>query len=523
MISSRRWLLTLLWVMLGSRSVAFSWTIRSQQESCRKLVSTQMVSDGNDDNADDRVIMKPVAVSGLEDAEIPALLKAVHDSLSDCNTLREDHEVLRDITLELSAVEKNKLKIFQDLGSGIVGATERALLLETKESLDEGMIEFIQYAISEKVDQLLYSTIDERPLRQPVLITIRPETESDDKSELVSKWKQQLQDTIREQIEVYEIKTPLPRSERNDVLREDLLTPTVRVELDGDYVNDESSKEQVWDTSTVLVFDDLVSEDLRKRLLDVTLGRSDGDNNHWDDDMLNGPNPERWVRGGLVDTPEEEEEDDEDESSTSSSTSWGLSDEGIDDICFNHHDAIEEFETIISHLFPQFLVTRLPEAVFGSTVSPLTANAPTARDRFDYHIDGDPNQTPPSPWTDVYGRYPNRIRGKPRFMSCLLYLNDHWEEEWGAPTRFLDIPTNMNYEVIPKPGRCVFMDQDCSHTVVAPEESAGKNRPRYSLVWKLILHPRVALQDMTDLAGGTTRIWPEPVLFGSANRSSISR
>mmetsp|Transcript_23521 Transcript_23521/g.30691 ORF Transcript_23521/g.30691 Transcript_23521/m.30691 type:complete len:102 (-) Transcript_23521:109-414(-) len=99
-------------------------------------------------------------------------------------------------------------------------------------------------------------------------------------------------------------------------------------------------------------------------------------------------------------------------------------------------------------------------------------------------------------------------------MSCLLYLNDEWnEEEWGAPTKFLDIPTNTSYEVLPRPGRCILMDQDVSHTVVAPNEAAGK-RPRYSLVWKLILHPKEPDQDMDNLAGG--RVWPEPILFGSA-------
>jgi hypothetical protein len=74
-------------------------------------------------------------------------------------------------------------------------------------------------------------------------------------------------------------------------------------------------------------------------------------------------------------------------------------------------------------------------------------------------------------------------------LSCLVYLNDEWDEkEWGAPTRFLDPPTKETIDVLPKPGRCVIMDQDISHTVVAPNVEAG-TRPRYSLVWKLVLHP----------------------------------
>jgi hypothetical protein len=98
-------------------------------------------------------------------------------------------------------------------------------------------------------------------------------------------------------------------------------------------------------------------------------------------------------------------------------------------------------------------------------------------------------------------------------MSCLLYLNDWKPDEWGAPTRFLDVATDTAYNVQAVPGRCVLMDQDITHSVVAPLEAAG-NRPRYSLVWKLILHPKEHGQDMTDLAG--ERQWPEPLRLGSA-------
>jgi hypothetical protein len=117
----------------------------------------------------------------------------------------------------------------------------------------------------------------------------------------------------------------------------------------------------------------------------------------------------------------------------------------------------------------------------------------------------------------VYGRYTNRLQGKARFMSCLVYLNDEWNyDDWGAPTRCLDVATDTPYDVQPKPGRVMLMDQDITHTVVAPESAAGK-RPRYSLVWKLVLHPRTSNQDMTDLSGPHEG-WPEPKLVGSANR-----
>ncbi len=74
-------------------------------------------------------------------------------------------------------------------------------------------------------------------------------------------------------------------------------------------------------------------------------------------------------------------------------------------------------------------------------------------------------------------------------------MNDEWNDDFGAPTQFYDPPTEETFRVYPKPGRCVIMDQDVTHTVIAPNESAGK-QPRYSIVWKLILHPRTEKQNM---------------------------
>eukprot|EP00977_Amphora_coffeiformis_P010812 scaffold2536_cov169-Amphora_coffeaeformis.AAC.5 len=312
---------------------------------------------------------------------------------------------------------------------------------------------------------------------------------------------------VEQVVQEGELQISLPQS--NDVKnhhRTDIsLTPTAVVQVDGALIQEPGRAEPTWDTSSILVFDGLVHPDLRRRLAQVVGG----------DKGLSGchdPDPRRWERDGLSDRLDG---DDSDPASSSSSSSYGLTYEAIQDLCFQHHDAIQEMETILSDLFPQFMVTRLPEAVFGESVSPLTANAPVAGDTFDYHIDADPYMTPPSLWTDVYGRYPNRSHGKPRFVSFLVYLNDEWRKEWGGPTRFLDVATDTEYSVTPEPGRCVFMDQDVTHSVTAP---VGGNRPRYSLVWKLVLHPRQANQDMRDLAGG--RAWPEPTLLGSARRST---
>lgn len=445
--------------------------------------------------------VRAIAASGLVDSEIELVHGFIAEAISSTDW-EEFDERFEKINMEFDN-DLSSLSINPAITT-VVGATGSAMILSIGDQLkEEGFDEIIQYVVSQALDQQLYSQ-EQTVLKQPILVSVE---QDDDLADV--DLEERLTSIVQEQVSIYEMAMSLPIS-TNPALPESDLTPAVQVELDGDFVTDVTSQEQVWDTSSVLVFDKLVSDDLRKRLLDVTLGGTNG-NGGWDD-VQKGPNPERWLRGGLIDIPDEV---DEEEVAPTQRTSWGLSDEAIDDICFHHHDAIQEFECILTQLFPQFVVTRLPEAVFGDTVSPLTANAPTFNDDFSVHIDGDPNQTPPSPWTDVYGRYPNRIRGKPRFMSCLLYLNDEWKEEWGAQTQFLDLPTDKMYSVDPVPGRCVLMDQDCSHTIVAPGAKAGK-RPRYSLVWKLILHPREVHQDMTDLALG--RCWPEPTLFGSADR-----
>jgi len=149
-------------------------------------------------------------------------------------------------------------------------------------------------------------------------------------------------------------------------------------------------------------------------------------------------------------------------------------------------------------------------------VSPLTANAPTHGDSFHYHIDGDPMVAPSSMWTDVYGRYQNRATGKPRFVSCLVYLNHAWNyDELGAPTRCLDVASGETLDIEPKPGRVVLMDQDITHTVVAPNENAG-NQPRYSLVWKLVLFPKEEGQNMRKLFAKSD----ETLFLGSAKQQN---
>jgi hypothetical protein len=449
------------------------------------------------------------AHSGLSDEEFSVLVATVEDAYAE--------------TVGIAGVSC-ETKVFTSSGADdnnnngvLVGALRRVLSLRT--NLEEESAECLRALIAERMDHLIYGSGE---LRQPVLVSVRTPDEHRDENSI----EDGVGAILQSEIEQYGLRTPIHfnKDEKDDNSVGDettMYTPAFRIEIDGAETHIDDSGETFWDTSSVVVFDELVNDDLRRRLLEVVNGKS-SDANDWND-VENGPDPNRWIRGGLQDIPDSDE-DQGGKDEEQGLSCWGLPAEAIEEICFGQHDAIEEFESILTNLFPQFVVSRLPEAVYGECVSPLTANAPVAGEEgiYDYHIDGDPLQTPPSPWTDVYGRYPNRSPGKPRFVSCILYLNDEWDEsEWGASTKFYDPPTNDSYEVKTRPGRCVFLDQDLGHTVTPPKPAAGK-RPRYSLVWKLVLHPRTENQDMTDLSASSSSQtpsrspWPEPVLFGSA-------
>jgi len=241
-----------------------------------------------------------------------------------------------------------------------------------------------------------------------------------------------------------------------------------------------------WDVSTICAYDGMVDSKLRLQLLDLL--KSD---DAWD--ASTGADPKLWQAGALVDVVGKKK-------GTKKANSKGLRPKAMRALCDEEEApcALIELQTRVARLLRSLNgdlvdVCRLPTAaVFGDeSVLPLAANAPVFADEGEYawHIDADPLQLPLSPWTDAYGRYPNRTPGKPRFVSALVYLSDPWDfEAWGAPTRARDPPSGEVIDVPPTPGRVVFMDQDVTHTVVAPNEAAGP-RPRYSLVLKLVLFP----------------------------------
>ncbi|KAL7529832.1 hypothetical protein ACHAXR_007906 [Thalassiosira sp. AJA248-18] len=488
----------------------------------------------------DKIRLEASASSGIEcHSELPRILDVI---ASVC----QDYGVLPPLLLDSKNMQCSESPFRSESIPGLLG---RVLLLRVHGlpptyvgDDDDDLLAQLKNESAERIDAILNGD-DNTSNNQPILLAFHPvSSESNDHFTI--------EDVIEKEIMDYGL-----REEVNDNCQIDdqdnaacfvhpmqfeiNCYPSVNIEIDGAMIetieshnhddDGERQLQQHFDTSSVLVFDKVLDKGLRKSLLNVVKGHpeNDHDSDHKEDqewnDIENGPDPTRWVRGGLVDVVDDEEKeegtsnDDDNGNKTQGSSCWGLADEAILDICYNDHPAIAELESKLVQLFPDFIVTRLPEAVLGPCVSPLTANAPTHGDTFTYHIDADPLQVPPSPWADVFGRYPNRSRGMPRFVSCLLYLNDEWDEEnWGAPTRFLDPPTQQTYDVFPKPGRCVIMDQDITHTVVAPKIEAGKQRPRYSLVLKLILHPKVEGQDM-ELSCGRKNLWPEPVVVGSAN------
>ena len=332
-------------------------------------------------------------------------------------------------------------------------------------------------------------------------------------------------------IERYGLRTPV--EVRPTEWRPEYSSLVKHVAMDGALV--EYNGRSWWDVSNVAVYDGVVDEDLRFALL--SLLASDG----WDVEA--GADPALWERGSFNDVQESSDAD-------VRANGFGLTPDALEELCAESPspEPIVELQSRLAALLQaaQALpaasgrpsgddtiqatvkLCRQSEAVFGGGITPLAANAPVATDGADaysWHIDADPALFPPSPWTDCFGRYPNRAGGEnaPRFVTALVYLSPEWREEWGAPTRFLDPPTGEVLEVTPRPGRIVIMDQDLTHSVTSPEAGAGA-RPRYSLVLKLALHARAAqISHPTAEVAPPLRDGPiarlassEPTLFGAA-------
>jgi probable phosphoglycerate mutase len=167
---------------------------------------------------------------------------------------------------------------------------------------------------------------------------------------------------------------------------------------------------------------------------------------------------------------------------------WGLTDAAMRALESSPPAGMVELQSRLCELYPEYDIRHQPDArrgaASGGTVCErFVANAPVAGDSFAWHCDADPSSLPPSAWATAHGDYVNRERGKPLFVSALLYLDAHWPDEFDAETLFLDPPSGAGIFVRPRRGRVVLMDQDVTHRVSPPSARAG--RPRYSLVWKV--------------------------------------
>jgi len=341
---------------------------------------------------------------------------------------RED-VILATVGLEASEVSAfaNLLPnaIAHDLGPealdiGVHGFVGRAILISGRTQNDE--LDLLERALAEAQDNLVI----EGELSSPALICVLEHGSSSNEVN-----RDQMVDAVLSQLDQFSLLdeiAPLPtlpdleNPSQPDVpwfrqpanwerrgTEEPLSLPTVVLRIDG-----EVTASGDLDASSVAVFDGLVSEELRAELL--SLFSSDGH------DPNSGPDPACWVRGGLSDVVGLEDISSGFSGdgldilfSASSAGSVGLCPEAVDFLCANppFSGAISAFEDIIKkRIFPNHIVSRMPPAVFGDSVSALTANAPRHGESFTWHIDADPKHLPPSPWTDAFGTYRNRSPGE---------------------------------------------------------------------------------------------------------------
>ena len=374
----------LLGVMIGRGQLISSFhmstpIIYKASRTTNLFVSTE-IPPIDEEVGDTNVHMAAIGLAGVGNEELPFLLNAVSKACSDFGiTFTKEHLKHETTPAKLENVH---------------GANGRVILLSlnnvdaTWTWNDERLVPF-QCLISEKLDEIMYGMDDNTcspSIEQPILICIRPSygfLPNTSNLPLI------LGQVAKKEVDQYELCKPL-LDQKIAYDPKDSIVPNIHVEIDGAMVMNPYLGKETWDTSSIFVFDELVDNDLRERLLDVVLGEGISDPNQvrWND-VSDGPDPNRWMLGGLDDVPGSE-------SAVSEAPScWGLREEAIDDLCFCSHDAITEFEMKLMRLFPDYIVTRLPEAVLGACVSPLTANAPTSNDSFSYHIDADPNAAPP--------------------------------------------------------------------------------------------------------------------------------
>lgn len=380
------------------------------------------------------------------------------------------------------------------LNEALGGYTEReepAGEHESIEDLTDVRVMLLFGPVDEDAVQEILSEIDEREL-PPILVLFAPRA-------LLRPVASLLRELLAQHDAAWGYSQPL-RTLQGCAWDPASVRVAMNLEIDGAFVHTrvrgvETSRAR-FDSGHVVVLDNFIGDAERQDLLSLLTAP--------DHNITNPPPESKWERT-LSDRPGLPE-------------TLGLQEWMIEELAAEGPatvDAILQVQSRLAALYPEFVVSRLAPTVLGDHISPLVANAPLAGEGFSWHVDAEPDMVPPSPWCDRYGRYINRQPRKPLFVSALLYLNPTWPEDWDAETLLLDPKTETGVFVRPKPGRLLLMDQDITHRISPPSLLAGTT-PRYSLVWKLVLHPRPT-SSVFDHPSIARPEWGTPTKFGSAN------
>lgn len=298
----------------------------------------------------------------------------------------------------------------------------------------------------------------------------------------------------------------------------------LQLEMDACIVPNTSDNTLRADTSNIIVIDGLIDDELRSQLLAHLTN----------DEFDETPPADTWVQGTVDDAQQP-------------IPSWGLTDDALASL--PESPAVQEVNSRLCKLYPDLCFYHMPssliqhvrpgtgreavaqrnteEAVTGEPQGGgrctaadcccFLANAAVVGGQYLWHVDADPSEFPRgSEWSEHYGCYPNRECGKPRFVSMMVYLNSKWDLDCGGETLFLDSPTDTGVLVRPKAGRIVLMDQDVVHKINAVSTAA--KRPRYSLVWKMIVVNR---NDSSQMPRLTRPQWGRQAAFGSAHKMAL--
>lgn len=245
------------------------------------------------------------------------------------------------------------------------------------------------------------------------------------------------------------------------------------------------------DISRVVVFDNLFGEEERDQIMQTLLGAQASE-----EDSV--PPCSKWEKNVC------------DDSGSQHHAGWGPKSDVMKRLlCENQ--GVQEIQSRLAKIYPEYKVAYIPQVDMTCTntrAGRMVVNAPLPGENYSWHIDADPAMLPDSLFVQKFGRYRNRSKGKPLFVSLIVYLTSDWRRDWGGETLFLDLESDTTFGVLPKPGRAVLMDQDVTHKICSPTAAAG--RPRYSIVWKLVFIP----QDISMAPSISKSAW-ESVIFES--------